>query len=105
MALEIMIRLNAFVTLIIALASWSALGSPHTENNSVLASNAILPPLPDLPIPGSKTKVIGNQSFEALQPRKEERAIQTTEIEVERSSDPSSSPIVFKTERAQQLVF
>jgi hypothetical protein len=100
-----MIRLTYIVTLIIAMASWAALGSPHKGSDFAVASSAILPPLPDLPIPGSKTKVIGNQSTEAVQPRKEERAVQNTDTQVETSSDSASSPIVFKTDRAQQLVF
>lgn len=100
-----MIRLSRFLTFIIALASWSAVGSPHKEGNSSVTSTAILPPLPDLPIPGSKTKVIGNQSVEAVRPRKEEREVQNTDTRTETPSDASSSPIVFKMDRAQQLVF
>lgn len=101
-----MIRLTYFVTLIIVMAPWAVLGSPHQENHSVVASSAILPPLPDLPIPGTKVKVIGNQAVQATQPRKEEeRAIQDTSTTSEVTPDSTSSPIVFSTDRAQQLVF
>jgi hypothetical protein len=94
-----------FVTLIIAVASWDVVALPQKGREMALSSSAILPPLPDLPIPGSKTKVIGNQGPQAAQPRKEERAIHSTDSKLETSLDASSSPIVFKTDRAQELVF
>lgn len=100
-----MIRQFSFVTLIIVLASPVARGLPSADSDFAMASSAVLPPLPDLPIPGSKTKVMGNQSIEAAQARKEERTIQDTPATVEPTPDSSSSPIVFKTDRAQQLVF
>lgn len=101
-----MIRLTCFVTLIIVMAPWAVLGSPQQENYSVVASSAILPPLPDLPIPGTQVKVIGNQAVQATPPRKEEeQAIQDTPTTSEVAPDSISSPIVFRTDRAQQLVF
>jgi hypothetical protein len=94
-----------FATLIMVMASWSAFGSSTNESEVSMASTAVLPPLPDLPIPGSKSKVTGKQEVKAVTPRKEEARVVQQDAEAVSADDNSPPPIVFKTDRAGQLVF
>ena len=98
-------RTISFATLIMVMASWSVFGSSTHESELSMASTAVLPPLPELPIPGSKAKVTGSQDVKTVSPRKGEAHVVQPDVEAVSARKASPPPSVFETDRAGQLVF
>lgn len=95
-----------FATLAFALSSFSVTASDADDSRLATESSAILPPLPDLPIPGSHAKVSGNQDIQAVTTRNSEP--QGEKQNAAAAVDPSAenpSPLVFGNGTTGQIVF
>ena len=82
-------------------SSWAIAVEPGKPDRGRMSS-AILPPLPDLPIPGSTEKVIGGQEIKAVM-RKE--PMTQTENPANSNHDLTPSPLVFGGTPESQVVF
>jgi hypothetical protein len=94
------------VALALLLHSWGVAASETEETRLETQSSAILPPLPDLPIPGSHSKVLGNKEIQAVTRRnteveKEKKTITTA---IEPPAEPPS-PLVFGNGDPGKIVF
>lgn len=97
-------RKASFASLIMALVVWSDAGSATNRNRLVSTSSAILPPLPDLPIPGTQIKVIGNPRESAEELGKED-SLKPMAPRAEPKVEEKSLVGVFEAERAPELVY
>ena len=93
-----------FASLIMLLAAWSADVLAANENTLAKTSSAGLPPLPDLPMPGTHTRVIGHQRVPQGEPLKAEPSKPMTPVEETKAEEP---PLVgvFQADRASALVY
>lgn len=82
-------------------SSWAIAAEPGKPDRGRMSA-AVLPPLPDLPIPGSAEKVMGGQEIKAVMPKER---ISQTEKPADSSHDLTPSPLVFGGTPENQLVF
>lgn len=94
------------VALALFLHSWGVAASETEEARLETRSSAILPPLPDLPIPGSHSKVSGNKEIQAVTRRgpEVEAEKKTITTAIEPPSEPAS-PLVFGNGDTGKIVF
>lgn len=93
-----------FVSLIMLLAACSAEDLSANEKTLATTSIAGLPPLPDLPMPGTHTRVIGHQKVPQGEPLKVEPSKPMTPVEETKAEEPPSVG-VFQADRASALVY
>ena len=93
-----------FASLIMLLAVWPADVLAADENTLAKTSSAGLPPLPDLPMPGTHTRVIGHQRVPQGDPLKAEPSKPMTSVEETKAAE---TPLVgvFQADRASALVY
>lgn len=93
-----------FASLIMASAVWSEWSLAANEPSLASVSTSVLPPLPDLPMPGTHIKVSGAPKDPADVPKKEEPLkLSTPKEETKTEEKPSLG--VFEADRASELVY
>lgn len=93
-----------FASLIMLLAAGSVEGLAANENTLATTSITGLPPFPDLPMPGTHTRVIGHQSVPQGEPLKAEPSKPMTPVEETKAEEPPWVG-VFQADRASALVY
>jgi hypothetical protein len=94
------------LALALFLHSWVVAASETEETRMETQSSAILPPLPDLPIPGSHSKVSGNKEIQAVTRRNPE--VETEKKTITTAIEPPAeppSPLVFGNGDTGKIVF
>jgi len=97
---------DLFATLFLTLYSFTVAAAEPAGTRLETQSSAVLPPLPDLPIPGTHSKVSGNQDIQAVTTRSNEPKAETqSAVNTVEPSVENPSPLVFGNGSTGQIVF
>ena len=104
--IETMISKMMLLTLAFLLGSTGVDAAELDETRMENQSSAVLPPLPDLPIPGSHAKVSGNKDIQAVTRKNSDGKSEKKNAAT--ATEPSTdvpSPLVFGNGSTGQIVF